>query len=344
MPEKLQPTYVPFLDTLLGGGTATQGVYGILGPTGIGKTHLATMVACDGATSGSIFRKNPGQTRPWLLFDLESPGDMIATRVLSHCAKVRRENIVAANAIEQPYEQRRRSELINWSETLITEKSRLEHTKHRLHGKLLTYNADRLRQLNSGDNESSSSYFDVAEAVLRCISILKGQCNQEPGGIVIDGVDNVWTLAQEVTPLDEREFILHFVSVFCRDLSERYRCPVWVTHQVNGTACAASPIAILSHSSAARCRRFADSLDACFVLGTATVRNYFTIQCTKGNPDRAILRQVVLTHDQDFSSITEVKNVRKNRRHGDWDVPPTNAALSNNEELLFIDRLIAKLR
>jgi RecA/RadA recombinase len=342
MPEKLQPTYVPFLDKLLGGGTAPQGVYGILGPTGIGKTHLASMIASNGATSGSVFQETSGQTRPWVLFDLESHLSMTQTRILSHCAKVRRENIFAAKAIEQPYEKQRRSELTEWAGTLKTEKSRLETTERALKDKLLYCNGDKLRQLNSDINKSPGYSMDVTKIISLCISS-KIRSKQKPGGIVIDGVNNAWNLAYNTTTLDERRFILDFVGTFCRGLAEEYRCPVWVTHQVNPIACDASPLARLTHSNAARCKGFADSLDACFVLGRFTEESHFAIQCTKGNPDRASLDQLVLTHDRDFASIIEVENIRRNRCHQTWVVPADNVALLDAEELLHIEQLIAKL-
>jgi hypothetical protein len=348
MPENLQPTYVPFLDKLLSGGTAPQGVYGILGPTGIGKTHLASMIASNGATRGSVFQETSGQTRPWVLFDLESHLSMTQTRILSHCAKVRRENIFAAKAIEQPYEQQRRPELTEWAGTLKTEQSRSKQAKHVLKDKLLYINGDNLRELNPDINKSPGYSMDVPKIISLCISIIKNRRKQEPGGIVIDGVNTAWNLTGNSTSMTEREFIQHFVRDFCRDLSEQYRCPVWVTHQVNGTACDASPLALLSHSNAARCKGFADSLDACFVLGTAPENEYeeekrFAIQCTKGNPDFAKLKRLVLAHDQDFASLVEVTNAKESQTRQTWLVPNDKVASENLAELEYLDQLLEQL-
>ena len=93
MNQAFQSTYVPFLDKLLGGGTAPTGVYGILGPTGVGKTHLASMIASNGATCGSIFQSECLNPFPWVLFDIESERPLTQQRILSHCAKVKRENV-----------------------------------------------------------------------------------------------------------------------------------------------------------------------------------------------------------------------------------------------------------
>ena len=339
MPEKLQPTYVPFLDKLLGGGTAPQGVYGVLGPTGIGKTHLASMIACNGATKGSIFECRWPNAPPWILFDLESHFAISRQRILSHCARVSRGNIDSENMKEQAYEKLRCSELPKLNGVPLNEENRAKLAKEVLERNLILRTGDDLR--SRADVASSDESEDITSIITKCIATADLDVNL--GGIVIDGVNNAWSLSGNSNSRHERRFILDFVGTFCRGLAEEYRCPVWVTHQVNGTACNASPLTRLSHSNAARCKGFADSLDACFVLGNSTDENFFAIQCTKGNPDRASLDQLVLTHDRDFASIIEVENTKTNVRHQTWNVPSENSALLNAEELLYIEQLIAKL-
>ena len=65
MKPQLRPTNVRFVDRLLGGSTKPVGVYGILSPTGVGKSMLACMIAADSATGESIFRKEPFASLPW---------------------------------------------------------------------------------------------------------------------------------------------------------------------------------------------------------------------------------------------------------------------------------------
>ncbi len=46
MDNKIKSTNVEIVDRLLGGGTRA-GVYGILGPSGVGKSVLANMIAAN---------------------------------------------------------------------------------------------------------------------------------------------------------------------------------------------------------------------------------------------------------------------------------------------------------
>lgn len=125
MNEEFRPTYVPFLDKLLGGGTARSGVYGILGPTGVGKTHLASMIATNGATCGSIFEDTCRRSLPWILFDLETPRSLAEQRILSHAARVNRGNVWASHTAIQAYERQRRPEMPKIQGRQISEVERL---------------------------------------------------------------------------------------------------------------------------------------------------------------------------------------------------------------------------
>lgn len=346
MPNELQPTYVPFLDKLLGGGTAPRGVYGVLGPTGIGKTHLANMIACNGATNGSVFREACVHAGPWVIFDLESHPSISKKRILSHCAMVPREHTFAEKTVEQPYELQRRAELTKLAGTSTNEAKRLKHASGVLKHKLLLRNGEHLRELNALTGDASGCSMDVTDVISQCINVASSK--QHLGGIVIDGVSNVWNLARDSTRMTERNFIQNFARVFCRDLAENHHCPVWVTHQVNGTACDASPLAQLSHGNAARCKGFADSLDACFVLGTSPENEWgqgkrFAIQCTKGNPEFAKLERLVLTHDQNFASLVEVANAIESKCRQTWVVANDKVGSSNLEELHYIDGLLERL-
>lgn len=72
------PTGVSFFDMLLGGGTLPTECYGILGPSGGGKTLLAIQIACSMAERGQHVE----------YFSYEQPVKDIQPRVLSCAAKV----------------------------------------------------------------------------------------------------------------------------------------------------------------------------------------------------------------------------------------------------------------
>jgi len=342
--HELQPTYVPFLDKLLGGGTAPSGVYGVLGPTGIGKTHLASMIASNGATHGSIFDDAcRHSTLPWVLFDIETGRADTQQRILSHCAKMKRENVGTGHIEIQSYEQARLSEFPEMRGRFMSERERERDTHAR---KVMS---NRLRLICQHDlfqeNEEyglECKFTDFPKWIAECIDEFGS--GTLLGGIVIDGVSNVWNYSQESSSMSEREFIRDFVDNFCRELSFAEQCPVWVTHQVNGTACNASPLAPLSHQDAARCKTFASSLDACFVLGSPSEDTVFAIQCTKRQSDSAKLDRLPLTFDEDFATIVEAKDYIEGKHRQTFKQRPQGNSLLDQDELENLNEMLEQIR
>ena len=340
MNQAFQSTYVPFLDKLLGGGTAPTGVYGILGPTGVGKTHLASMIASNGATCGSIFQSGCLNPFPWVLFDIESERPLTQQRILSHCAKVKRENVGTEHAEIQAYEQERRSELPGMQGRFISELERLEHACNVLTRQLKLICQDDLFERSPDGVEFK--FTDFPNWIAKCTDEISSETIL--GCIVIDGVSNVWIHSQKSSSMTEREFIQDFVDNFCRELSVRENCPVWLTHQVNGTACDASPVTPLSHREAARCKTFARSLDACFVLGNPSEDTVFAIQCTRSKSDSAKLDRLLLTYDEDFATIVETDDYVEDKRHQTWKPRPKGNSLLDQAELKNLDEMLKQAR
>lgn len=341
MKHELQPTYVPFLDKLLGGGTApTGGVYGILGPTGVGKTHLASMIASNGATSGSVFQIACVGSLPWVLFDIETQQALTQQRILSHSAKVKRDNVWTGHTEMQAYEQERRSELPEIQGRFISERERLTHVRHVMGCQVKLICQDDL--FKHGPDGIEYHFTDFPKWIAECIT--KNSSDTLLGGIVIDGVSNVWIHSRESSSMTEREFIQDFVDNFCRELSFSEQCPVWITHQVNGTACHASPVAPLSHREAARCKTFARSLDACFVLGNPSKDTVFAIQCTRSKSDSAKLDRLLLTFDEDFATIVETDDYVEDKHHQTWKPRPKGNSLLDQDELKTLDEMLKQAR
>ena len=341
MKHELQPTHVPFLDKLLGGGTAPTGVYGILGPTGVGKTHLASMIASNGATSGSVLQNACLGSLPWVLFDIETQRALTQQRILSHSAKVKRDNVWTGHTEIQAYEQERASELPEKQGQLTSELEHLTHVRHVMGRQLRLICQDDL--FDKGPDGMEYKFTDFPAWIAECIT--KISSDTPLGGIVIDGVSNVWIHSQESSSMTEREFIQDFVDNFCRELSFNEQCPVWITHQVNGTACDASPVALLSHQDAARCKTFARSLDACFVLGNPSEEdNVFAIRCTRSKSDSAKLDRLLLTYDEDFATIVEADDYVEDKQHQTWKPCPKGNSLLDQAELQILDEMLKEVR
>lgn len=341
MNEEFHPTYVPFLDKMLGGGTASNGVYGFLGPTGIGKTHLASMIATNGATCGSVFEDARQQSFPWILFDIESQRSQAVERIFSHAAIVKRENVWNGHAVVQAYEQERRADLPEIEGRLIPEVKRLARTDKVLTRQLTLICMNDLYEETPG-GFLALKFTNLVEWIDERVNEISS--DSRLGGIVFDGVGNIWNHSPNTSSMTEREFIHDFVDNFCRDLSLKKQCPVWVSHQVNGTACRASPLAPLTHRNAARCKTFTNSLDACFVLGNPAENGIFAIQCTKSLSGSASLDRLTLKHDKDFATIVEVDDYVEDRHNQTWKRRPKNNTFLDQVDLVELDEMLKRLR
>lgn len=340
MNEEFHPTYVPFLDKLLGGGTASNGVYGFLGPTGIGKTHLASMIATNGATCGSVFEDPRQQSSPWILFDIESPRSQAVERIFSHAARVKRGNVRNGHTAIQAYEQERRADLPEIEGRLIPEVKRLVRTDKVLTRQLTAICSDDLYEKHS--DRVVWKFTNIVDWIDQRVNEISS--DSRLGGIVFDGVGNIWNHTTKTGSMTEREFIHDFVDNFCRELSLKKQCPVWVSHQVNGSACDVSPLARLTHRNAARCKTFANSLDACFVLGNPAKNGIFAIQCTKSLSGSASLDRLTLMHDKDFATIVEVDDYVEDRHNQTWKRRPKNNTLLDQVNLKELDEILKRVR
>ena len=83
LPER-EPTGLTFLDMLFGGGTLDTECYGILGPSGGGKTVMSIQLACSLAARGQHVE----------YFTYEQPADEMQPRILSCAAKVRSDRLI----------------------------------------------------------------------------------------------------------------------------------------------------------------------------------------------------------------------------------------------------------
>lgn len=336
MNQQLKPTNVRFVDRLLGGGTKPAGVYGILSPTGVGKSMLACMIVADSATGGSVFDENI--TRPagqWVWFDFHNRHAESHARLLSHAARISRNQARYRDLTPEDYENLPESMLPKMDGKLMPAETRVQCAIECINRQLL---------LITDDDERNHAQELATPAGIA--SSLHWHSQTRPvAGIVIDGAPNVWYGVPDATDLSEREFLQRFVEHDCRRMAKHFQCPVWVTHQISGAASCAPPTSSLSHRDAARCKTFANSLDACLVMGTASDPDgVFSIRCTKGDQKVVSRERILLKHHDVFSSIVEAKDYVEDRRNKTWKKGPGSQPLLNENDKNHIEDLLKEVR
>jgi RecA/RadA recombinase len=339
----LVSTGVDFVDEVLGGGTKRSGVYGVIGPTGVGKSTLAAMLAVRGAlrahntTGNEKFDLVHRRKRPWILLDLR--GDSANTRrlVISYAANVDQS---AFFQTDKPVDSPAQNENVKSAKGLkpsLNENDReasFQRTVTILNGNIYALSA-----CKTCDTPSPAG-------ILHYLLSFSDSVKRGIGGIVIDDVRLSWYAHSQKFPKDtnERRFYLDFVNDFCRALSIKFRCPVWVTHQMSGNACSRRPADQLTHRDAADCKNFADQLDACLVMGTPSEDEHvFSLRCTKGDT-RAISKEpVLLKHDSHSAGLVPADNFVRDTRNRTWTRMAQTKEILSFADQEHLDNLIEDL-
>jgi hypothetical protein len=105
---------------------------------------------------------------------------------------------------------------------------------------------------------------------------------------------------------DLRHLVAEGVLLLGSDVARRFGCPLWLTHQLSGTANARGPAARMHHTDAAEAKNAAENADFAFVAGTPTEeRQLCVLACTK-HRRRPPRRPAVVRIDGPLSRIVDV--------------------------------------
>ena len=111
---------------------------------------------------------------------------------------------------------------------------------------------------------------------------------------------------------------LNYMGDMCRkQIAGKFNCPVWLLHQMSGSANSLDPTVPLHHSQAAGCKSFGDNMDTCICLGTPDSGKegahntgkclYLTFSKTRNAPGSGFdAMHKILQHDDNFYRLNDV--------------------------------------
>lgn len=300
---------VDFIDRRLGPVRPGGQLYGLLGPIGVGKSTLGAMIAVEGAKRALTRHTKGEKPGAWIYINLDGSKADVEKLLLSHGAKISRNELdrdrdglltnLSTNENYHVYETDRRAELPHKEDVLLGEAERLVDFSSRLQARHL-----RLVDLDSVEwGQATRPSQCIAEGLEYMTLVVR------IAGVVIDyvGVAVKEYIGREYQGLSGE--ISQFIYECRRQIADRWNCPVWLIHQLNGEANQKKPGAMQHHRNAADCDSFGENLDACFVLGQRDrVSGAFLLQCTKSSiqpPEPAILR-----FDPHFATLRQTDDLR----------------------------------
>ena len=282
LPLNIISTGIPFLDQFMDGGQSPGEAYGLIGPTGVGKTALAcSMCGAMLQQEAQRLENNPAYT-PKLVyyFTYEAGRDEIKQRIISYMADIARDTVkhidfssreaptcfsTAATGQYRPYEmtldvpegEQRPGELErymrvapmlrNWLR--IVDLSGLGDTRYcrpgvgGVHEIVSLINKDQTRMGNPG------VALVVVDYALLCVERNLADTGKDPTKHV-------------------RTALPAFVDACRMRVAGRFNTSVWVLQQFNTAGNKKSPTARMSHTDAAEAgSRFATNLIFCAELG-----------------------------------------------------------------------------
>lgn len=284
-PKKLDltTTGVPFLDKFMGGQAAGE-AYGILGPSGTGKTLLSVMIAVNGARYEQMTAKSEKEMGHWYYFTYESAVDPeIITRVLSYAAEIHRDSLLFNDDLStsdnlKTYEKERWAEQLKAGIPVHGEKERLAAIAPMLRKNLW------LCDMSGSDPENPYAGTGYVDEIADYLAI-EVDNGHRISGVVVDYVGIAATRHMEANNI-KYDQLRHYVGKFGdkarRTIAAQFQCPVWLIHQFTGEATKRAPTATMHHADAAEAKDFAHNLWYCFNLHNKQKEHNVTmISCSK---------------------------------------------------------------
>lgn len=282
-------TGVDFLDRYMMGGQAKREVYGILGPTGVGKTLLATQICCQCAINELNKEKTLSEMgvkyepEHWYYFTYEAPSYEVKRRMTAYLADIdisRLENIPVDKLNSSGYLEYER---IRFPEMVKDGSLPTEMDRYKRSVELLSRNCWVIG-MSGGSRYSpdrGSGYVD------EIFALLSKECEKgrKIGGFIVDYAGEACKrhmLAKGI----KFDYLRHYLGMFAKrclqQVCEPFDCVGWILHQLNTEANKRSAGAIPHHSYAAEAGNFAENVWFCFCLGTKDIsRNACILNCSK---------------------------------------------------------------
>jgi RecA/RadA recombinase len=284
-------TEIPFFDEFLCGGHAPKEVYGLMGPFGSCKTTIAVMLAVEAAKhyrgEASCSGTN-GKPKLAFIVSYEAALPEMRNRALSYAAKVnctclqRMKNGMKKDLSHtgrlRSYERAMFAKAIRQGKRPLGEYERARETIPWLNDHLvmmdMTGADDYNRQAGNGGPQ------EIAARITRTCRQRGAEC----GMVVIDYVGAMIKRYMSHHNISTEQ-LRHLVAGAPLDLKKcvatPHDCPVWLMHQLSGSANSIGPGGKLDHTDAAESKSFGENLDFCFIIHKPDERNMCRLSCSK---------------------------------------------------------------
>lgn len=274
-------TGLAFINTALGGGDRPKDIYGIFGPTGSGKTTLASQLVSE---AGRHFYTNYnvlGKTVCAYYVSYETPGEEIQVKMVSYLARVSFRSLLCANWETGLSRRGNRKEYEN---TLFPMDDRGEWERYQEmaapidpHICVLKFN---------GPKEAPKAGSGWMQEINVAISKDARKYNRVPGLVLIDYAKLAAKRYIKAKGWDMNKNLRLVLSDAADDarrfIADPFDVPVWILNQMDAESQKARPGARMHHAGSSEAKDVAENMAGAFCLGNKDrTNNCVLFQWTK---------------------------------------------------------------
>lgn len=331
-PLNLFGTGMEWLNKFLNGGQAGGEVYGVLGPTGVGKTSLAVMLTVGAARlwAKEYTNKKCAKKRVTFLVSWEQDSFSLAKRIWANAARVSSRSIddwlrdydpvpLSTTGKLKPYEYVELKDMIDSGgvDRCPGEHERLQAARAELDDYI------KIVDFSGYDPEISTAGINCVSDVIPVMNATLA--GQRDAGIVI--LDYAGVAIRRMLALKNKtELMRHYLANWgdeCRyRIAHPFDCPVWAFNQMNAEGNRKSPTAEQSHTDASECAAFVENMWFAFVFGTKDRENNVAYMWrTKERRARGTAKPVLLDIQGDFCRLVDAGDAFQPDNHSRRLVP-----------------------
>lgn len=293
-PIEFTTTGIAFLDKYLNGGTVPGEVYGFMAPYGTCKTTVAVMLWCLAAKQAyqETLISDSDKIGLSVLVSYEAPlSPELRHRALMYSAQVHRDslNLMGKQGINGlsddvenplPYENLLFKQQIA-DQVFLPERQRVDSVIGWLNEHTLCLDFSGADPANP-----RAGYGGIQEILQRIKLELRNRGNQyyvknliiDYLGVMVDRDSSIKTKKDS----EDHKLLQATVARIGREIAKPFKCPVWVVHQLSGSANAVLNVSkTLHHTDAKGSKSVAENMDFAFVVSNLNLDSMGKIACTK---------------------------------------------------------------
>ena len=326
--EPTLSTHLSFLDPGLGGGQRRGEVYGVIGATGAGKTTLGINILVGNSIENRAEVLDGGSPELCVYYTYEQSASQILPRLQSDACNIARSSLIpnpVTRRLDLSHDavSRKEYERYLWPGSTETELDRWRSNKEWINQSTIVQNMSGVPDLSDITEEQKQAKRARGrggiEEIANDLDTLVQRTGKKIRVVIIDYAGLVCLRQYGCAEEDHIYYrALNYMGDMCRkQIAGKFNCPVWLLHQMSGSANSLDPTVPLHHSQAAGCKSFGDNMDTCICLGSPDSgqpngRNsgkclYLTFSKTRNAPGCGFdAMHRILQHDDNFYRLNDV--------------------------------------